>query len=227
MVPALTIGVFDPLRKALHHAMGRPDGVLGILLLGHRNYVGGKWEKIGRLQADFVRQKGLRPNQVFLDIACGALRAGVHLIPYLNRGNYLGIEKEERLVRLGVKKELGRQLYESKAPEFVISAEFEFDRFSKKPDFALAQSLFTHLEEQDILNCMYRLRRFVNPGTRFFATYFIGDAPRTYTRSHALRYFAYTRQQTEAFGEATGWKPNYIGSWSHPRHQMIVEYTAE
>jgi len=67
----------------------------------------------------------------------------VRLIPYLDRGNYLGIEKEETLVRIGIAKELGPELYTSKAPEFVISQTFEFEKFSRKPNFALAQSLFT------------------------------------------------------------------------------------
>lgn len=88
--------------------------------------------------------------------------AGVRFIPYLNRGNYLGIEKEGRLVKMGIAKELGQALYAGKAPEFVISSGFEFEKFSRKPDFALAQSLFTHLRLNDIELCLGNLRRFVN-----------------------------------------------------------------
>ena len=156
-------------------------------------------------------------------VLCG----GVRLIPYLDRGNYLGIEKEERLVRIGIAKELGAELYASKAPEFVISPSFEFEKFSRKPNFALAQSLFTHLREDHIALCLSKLRQFVNPGSRFFATYFLGGAKRSPGESNACHMFVYTREQAETFGRSAGWKPNYIGDWDHPRNQMIIEYVAE
>ena len=39
-----------------------------------------------------VLLRGLRSNDVLLGIACGSLRLGVRVIPYLKPGNYLGIE---------------------------------------------------------------------------------------------------------------------------------------
>ena len=65
----------------------------GIRTMGHRNWVGGGWDEIGKLQFDFLISRGLKPHHVFLDIACGSLRAGRFLIPYLDAGNYLGIEE--------------------------------------------------------------------------------------------------------------------------------------
>jgi hypothetical protein len=215
------------LRRKLHRRLGRPDGRLGMYLLGHREYVGGLWDEIGQLQFDFMVSRGLRPEHVFLDIACGSLRLGIRLIPYLDRGNYLGIEKEERLVKMGIAKELDPALHASKTPELLISSKFEFEKFRKKPDFALAQSLFTHLREEDIGLCLRKLRQFVNPGARLFATYFVGGEPRSPGESNACHMFIYTREQAEGFGRAHGWKPNYIGGWEHPRNQMIVEYLAE
>jgi hypothetical protein len=223
----VTAGFFSRIRSSIYRSLGRPDGPVAVFLLGHRSYVGGAWDEIGRLQADFMLAMGLSPDHVFLDVACGALRCGVHLIPYLNRGNYLGLDREARLVRLGIRHELGTELYRLKAPEFLINSEFEFDRFSKKPDFALAQSLFTHLNREDILRCLANLRAFAKPGTRFFATYFIGDRQMGRRESHALRRFTYTREQSLEFGEQTGWKARYIGDWNHPRHQMMLEYSAE
>jgi hypothetical protein len=218
---------FIRFRRKIHRSLGRPDGVLGKYLLGHREYVGGLWDEIGKLQFDFMIGQGLRPDHVFLDVACGSLRAGVRLIPYLDHGNYLGLEKEAWLVKAGIAKELGRELYASKAPELVISSSFEFEKFSKRPDFALAQSLFTHLREEDIAVCLSKLRRSVNPGARFFATYFFGADSRSPGESHACHKFVYTRKQAERLGEANKWKPNYVGGWNHPRGQMMIEYVAE
>ena len=54
--------------------------------------IGGNWEKIGRLQFDFLKEAGLRPENRMLDVGCGTLRGGRHFIRYLNEGNYTGID---------------------------------------------------------------------------------------------------------------------------------------
>jgi hypothetical protein len=134
-----------------------PEGDACIRLVGHRGYVGGLWEIIGQLQFDFLVAQGLTPAHCLLDIACGALRGGVHFIPYLAPGNYLGLEKEQILIALGIDKELEAAVYQQKHPEFVISACFDFHKFSKKPHFSIAQSLFTHLTPEDIGLCLRNL----------------------------------------------------------------------
>jgi hypothetical protein len=40
----------------------------------HRRCVGGKWDEIGKLQIDFLKEQGLEKNMKFLDIGCGSLR---------------------------------------------------------------------------------------------------------------------------------------------------------
>jgi hypothetical protein len=147
-------------RGALRGAAGLPpEGAEGIRILGHRDYVGGLWEEIRRLQFDFLVTQGLRPSHGLLDIGCGALRGGVHFIRYLERGKYLGLDKEATLVELGIAQELGVAAYQEKRPEFVISATFEFQKFHRRPDLSIAQSLFTHLA--DIRQCLANLREFV------------------------------------------------------------------
>ena len=37
-------------------------------------------------------------------------------------------------------------------PEFLISSDFEFDKLSSTPDYALAQSLFSHLPKPAMLS---------------------------------------------------------------------------
>ena len=46
----------------------------------HRSRVGGRWEQMGRLQLDFLVAHGLTPDSRVLDVACGALRAGIPLV---------------------------------------------------------------------------------------------------------------------------------------------------
>ena len=217
------------LRLAAYQALGKPEGPLGIWLVGHRSYVGGLWDEIGKLQFEFLKSRGLKPHHLLLDIACGSLRAGSHFISYLDRENYLGLDKERRLITLGIEREVGRKLIDEKAPQFVISDSFEFEKFGKRPDFALAQSLFTHLNVRDIRRCLTNLRECMNPGSRFYATYGIvskASFQDNQRPSQAHRKFRYTRQVAEDLGVSCGWDANYIGDWSHPRGLMMVEYVA-
>ena len=223
--------MFKRLRKALDTISGRrrpltPQGEAVVQKLGHRNYVGGMWDEIGRLQFDFLVQQGLEPSHCLLDIGCGSFRGGVRFIHYLDVGNYLGIDKERKLIELGIEKELGNTLYQKKQPLLVVSDDFTFDSFSKKPHFSLAQSLFTHLTAQDICLCLTRLRQFVEPKHILFATFLEGDSSANPGASHSLVAFRYTQHEMATFGANCGWKAKYIGNWNHPRNQMMMKYEA-
>ena len=203
-----------------------PEGRWGRRLLGHRRYVGGMWETIGPLQLAFMAEQGLEPQQCLLDIACGSLRGGAHFIRYLEAGNYLGLDKDAGLIEAGVTKELEPGLLEEKRPEFVMSATFEFDQFSKRPDYSLAQSLFTHIRSEEILLCLRNLRQFVEAGHLCYATFFESGSTIEPDQSHSFSFAAYPISEMQRFGEETGWQFTYIGDWGHPRGQIMVRYTA-
>src|SRR3990172_13199322 len=155
-------------RVACHKRRLPSEGERQLQKLGHRIYVGGMWEEIGLLQFEFLVRQGLKPSDCLLDIACGSLRGGGCFINFLDVGNYLGIDKENELVALGIEKELGKEMYEEKRPEFVVSDKFEFEKFSKKPRLSIAQSLFTHLTPADMGLCFEKLEAIVDAGHIFF-----------------------------------------------------------
>jgi hypothetical protein len=203
----------------------KPEGNEGIQSLGHREYVGGLWDEMGSLQFEFLRSRGLRPQDILLDIACGSLRLGSKVIPYLERGHYLGVDKEAGLIEAGMKHELSQALLQEKSPELLVSGSFEFSKLTKRPTFAIAQSLFTHLTVELIHSCFRNLRSVIANGGVFYATYFETDERvKNPATSHDHDYFAYTQSEMLDFGEAAGFSGTYIGDWSHPRGQKIVEY---
>ena len=202
-----------------------PEGDRGIKKRGHRGYVGGMWEEIGTLQFQFLLSKGLKPDSFLLDIACGSLRLGVKAIPYLERSHYLGIEKESGLVKAGLEKELGAKLREEKQPNIVISDSFEFEKLGQKADFAIAQSLFTHLPPTLINLCFKKLHPYLQDEGVFYASYFRTEWKISNPKKpHAHGYFGYTEDEMCSFGETNGFTANYIGDWNHPRDLVIVEY---
>jgi SAM-dependent methyltransferase len=189
----------------------------------HRRYVGGMWERIGRLQFNFLLSKGLKPEHYLLDIACGSLRLGQKIIPYLAPGHYLGIEKERGLIYAGLMREITEELREEKQPNIVISSCFEFEKLHQKADFSIAQSLFTHLPKDLIDLCFRNLRPILNDDGVFYATYRLAKEKVNQPRKEYGN-FAYTREEMIDFGDSNGFVSNYIGDWSHPRNQVMVEY---
>ena len=202
-----------------------PEGEAGIAKRGHRGYIGGRWEVLGNLQFNFLKNKGLRPDCYLLDIACGSLRLGVKVIPYLERGHYLGIEKERGLVKAGLEQELDSFVRSDKRPHIEISSSFEFEKFNQKANFAIAQSLFTHLPSDLINECFKKLYPWLEDDGVFYATFHETKTERDNPlKPHAFGYFVYTQAQMRNFGEENGFSFDYIGDWNHPNQQVIVEY---
>ena len=92
----------------------------------HRSIVGGGWDAIGALQLSFLRAHGLKPEHTLLDVGCGSLRAGVHLVPYLNAGNYFGIDLNQSLLDAGFDKEIVPLKLEDKLPRKNLAGDWRF-----------------------------------------------------------------------------------------------------
>lgn len=197
-----------------------------IEVLGHRAFVGGTsaetWYGIGKRQYHWLISRGLRHDHRFLDIACGSLRLGQFLIPYLDTGCYFGLEPEPSLVEKGLQDELLFDLGTTKAPRFGHGYGFDFS-FVDGYDFAIAQSLLTHLNVEDITRLMTNLRGVSEPGSRFYFTFFEGDGTRNPKGpSHANKSWHYRFAQLQEIAADTGWSLEYIGDWKHKRGQKMV-----
>jgi hypothetical protein len=213
------------IRKTFPNLFLKPQGEEGVRKAGHRKYIGGAWDEIGTLQFEFLKSRGMTPNSYLLDIACGSLRLGVKAIPYLDPAHYLGIEKEQSLIDAGINIELSADIVAAKQPVLVQSSTFEFEKFDQQPDFAIAQSLFTHLTPEIIDLCFGKLRPIMGEDSRFYGTYFLARPGfLNPTQSHDHGFFAYTQVEMLEFGTRNGFKANYIGEWQHPRKQVMVEY---
>ncbi|MBL8793779.1 MAG: class I SAM-dependent methyltransferase [Planctomycetia bacterium] len=130
---------------------------------------------MGKWQFEFLRGQGLVPQDYLLDVGCGALRGGIHFVAYLEPGHYAGIDCNASYVEVGGRLELTRAGLEDRRPSLLANVDFEVGRFGRTFNFALAQSLFTHLPVNAIQRCLVNVTAVLQPGGRFFATYF--DAP--------------------------------------------------
>lgn len=198
--------------------------------------VGGMWDEIGELQFNFLVKNGLKPRHKLLDIGCGSLRGGVHFVRYLESGNYYGMDRDEMLLNAAREVELPRYGLSGKAASLVRRDDFDFSVFGAEFDYALAQSVFTHLPWNSIMRCLVNVERTLQKDGRFYATFFEDKnggcriAPMTHAPGGVETYpdkdpFHYEFGVFEELSARVSLEVEYIGEWGHPRGQMMMVFT--
>jgi SAM-dependent methyltransferase len=224
--PPVTLGSYEDVERIKQSVMAGQ----------HRDAVGGMWEEIGRLQLNFLIANGLARSSKLIDIGCGCLRGGTKFISYLDENLYFGIDSNSSLLDAGYNIELKSLGLENKLQQhnLVCDDGFCFDAFEAQFDFAIAQSLFTHLPLNQIKLCLSRLATKMNPGGKFFASFFlvVEDHPfgQRFTHLGGVTSFDAKDPYHYRFSEIAHlchdlpWKVNLIGEWGHPRDQRMVEF---
>lgn len=204
----------------------------------HREAIGGLWDELGLLQLRFLKQNGLTTDMKVLDIGCGCLRAGVHLVDFLEAGNYFGVDISQELLDAGYDIELAAVGLQHKLPRanLITDGDFSFHKLGQHFDAAIAQSVFTHLTLNHIRVCLARLAEVMKAGASLYATFF--ECPEeedlTSARHHerggittfpANDPYHYKFSDLEFCVRNQPYHISYIGDWDHPRDQMIVKFT--
>lgn len=199
----------------------------------HRDFIGGEWEALGRLQKDYLVAQGLEPHHRLVDVGCGALRAGLYLVPYLESGRYFGLDINASLIAAG-RQELEAAGLGDREVHLLVDDSFRVDRFGERFDFALAQSVFTHLPMNLVVICLKRVGEVLAPGGRFFTTFFRAPEPAyletivhqpggTHSQYHR-DIFHYAAEEMEWMGRLAGLDCEVVGEWGHPRAQQMAIY---
>jgi len=197
-----------------------------------RTAVGGLWDEIGRLQYELLLGHGLRPRHRLLDVGCGCLRGGVHFVRHLEDGHYYGIDSDSDLLDKGREIELPRAGLGTRRVHLACRDDFDASDFEVGFDFALAQSLFTHLPGESIALCLARVGAVLADGGRFFATFFeapAGKASLAHPLGGVTSYresdpYHQTRADFEAWSSAAGLEVTHHGDFGHPRDQRLLEF---
>lgn len=184
--------------------------------------VGGKWEEIGELQFDFLREQGLEPHHTLLDVGCGCLRGGRLFIRYLEPGHYHGIDISPKI--LGAAREQVRELgLEDREPNLRLVADLELQAFPGRTfDFLLAQSVLTHMPLDNVADLLRNVPRVMGPESRFFATFW-ERGEEVFTPDHRNFFFPF-RVLRDLATEA-GLEARRLDSYDHPRRQQMMELT--
>jgi SAM-dependent methyltransferase len=202
----------------------------------HREAIGGLWDEIGGLQIAFLKSRGLLPHHKLLDIGCGSLRGGVHFVPYLDPGNYYGVDLNQSLLDAGYEREIAPAGLADRLPRGNLHCfkDFAVSRIGVTFDVALAQSVFTHVRLERVRDCLTRVAPAIRRGGSFHATYW--RAPEDLPPGASHRHFKklvtfhdrdpYHAKFSELRAAAYGlpWQLEDVGEWNHPRMQQMVTF---
>ena len=202
----------------------------------HRDFVGGLWKELGRLQIDFLVSQGLQPHHTLVDIGCGALRGGLFFVQYLAPGHYYGLDINHSLIEAG-KMELEKAGLRERQPHLLVNDQFGLSAFGVMFDFALAQSLFTHLCWNHVLCCLAQTRQVLGSQGRFYATFFealssvhlepITHLPGNIQTHYDQDPYHYSFEEMQMMARLTGWQVELVGEWGHPRSQHMLVFTPQ
>jgi SAM-dependent methyltransferase len=103
------------------------------------------WEKQGDNTLRRLIALGLRRGDLVVDYGCGTLREGIHLIRHLDRGRYIGLDIDERVLAAG-RRLAGPALLAEKDPQLAVAAPAIIARtVAAKPDWIVSSYVISQM----------------------------------------------------------------------------------
>ncbi len=104
------------------------------------------WRARGAFQLELLIDRGLTEASSCLDLGCGPLRAGVHVIRHLAPGGYFGIDANRSFID-AARDIVRRNGLEDKQPVLQWSEDFTLAGPSRRFGYAIAFSVLNHCDE--------------------------------------------------------------------------------
>jgi SAM-dependent methyltransferase len=191
----------------------------------YKKYVGNrnKYYDIGLKQFKMLLKYDLYKDDRFLDIGCGSLRIGRHLINYLNPNKYYGIESEGWLIKEAIKYEIHEDIIKEKNPIFSINGDFNLQVFKKKYDYILANSIFIHASESQVDMVLSQIKSLLRKNGTFIFNYITGKDNKEKDWTYP-GHVTYSNKKIESILDKYELKFNYI-EWEYAKdHKWVMVY---
>ncbi|QDG52105.1 M20/M25/M40 family metallo-hydrolase [Persicimonas caeni] len=136
--------------------------------------IGGIPEVMGPWQLELLLAHGLDQNSTVVDIGCGTLRGGLHVIRHLEPGRYVGVDPLAELVEEGRKlvREAGLA---DKNPVLGCLSDLS-NVTSRSADFVLTQSVLNHLGAEQVEATVARVASVLADDGKWLSTGRISEA---------------------------------------------------
>ena len=137
-------------RKARRHGLvGRPE----------------LWQQKRDFQIAFLREHGLQPTHVLVDLGCGTLRGGIPIIAYLDESSYVGIDVRGEAIE-EARNELQEHGLAHRRPELIATPSLASVDLGRTADYVWAFSVLMHLADERLDECLDFARRLLGDRVR-------------------------------------------------------------
>jgi SAM-dependent methyltransferase len=188
IVPPRIRPMFDPIRRWIRWLIRtvvpskREEYRLGSMI-GPIGY----WQEMQDYQLYLLKEMGLRPHHTLLDIGCGPLSGGLAFIPYLDTGNYYGVDLRDFAIE-EAHRQVAKAGLEDKKPNLAVSSTFgEEELEGARFDYVWMSQTSYHLDDDLMRYCIESIAGRLRPGGAFYAD-FISDPNQFTSDSHWFEY---------------------------------------
>jgi SAM-dependent methyltransferase len=140
------------------------------------------WDKHGRMQLEFLKERGLKPEHFLLDFGCGTGRLACKAVPYLLNGHYVGMDISEQAIAHCTHRD-----YQVKSPLFLqtLDGRLPSDR-PWKFNYIFSHSVVTHLPPESVEAL------FADLSVMDFGAWFFTYKPAAQNRRSGLKQFQFS-----------------------------------
>ena len=190
----------------------------------YKSYVGpyDQYDLVAAMVFNLLTSLGLRQHHRVIDIGCGSLRVGRILIPYLNSGNYIGVEPNKRVIYEGIANEIGEDYLKLKKPVLIHDKtlrNYATERLNA--DFIFAQSVFSHCGLDLIDNWLSEVVEHLADSGVFVATFHVSDSDYDQDGWVYPGSVAYRPATIQAIAEKRSLNFRML-DWRHPRQNWCI-----
>jgi SAM-dependent methyltransferase len=139
------------------------------------------WDKHGKMQLEFLIDRGLKPHNFLLDFGCGTGRLAVKAVPYLDSHRYVGVDISARAIESCLAHNL------EKGACFAPSLDGRLPQTGWPRDFIWSHSVITHLPP-DVVHQL-----FSDLATLEFGQFFFTYKEAKQTQRSGLKQFQYPK----------------------------------
>lgn len=160
------------------------------------------WDAHGDLQRDFLLSQGMKPSHRLLDIGCGTGRLARKVVPYLEPGNYNGLDIADAALRAAREVSVVEG-WADRNPRFWMTFE------GPPVDFLWSFSVFIHLPQEIMESVMRRAAAVMHPDSRFYWAY----VPEERSWRSGVKQFRHTLADYQRAAKQAGLTFDEVPNW--------------
>jgi cyclopropane fatty-acyl-phospholipid synthase-like methyltransferase len=121
-----------------------------------------------RIEKNLLLKEGLKPSHKVVDYGCGSLRLGNQLIPYLSKGNYIGLDRTDFFFNIGIKN-FDDKLIKDKSPSLKVINESTIKKISElQIDYIISMAVLIHIPPKEVFYFFENIVKLMNSNTKAY-----------------------------------------------------------